>query len=123
LARRPEYAQLQRVYGTVGLNQKELDQYLFRLEEAERRDHRRLGASSTCYTCRKEAVGSIFWHPKGWKLFGHRGLHAPAARCPLGYRRSRRPQLLDRSLWRDGHWENFRENMFIAESRTRKFSR
>ncbi len=111
-------AQLQRVYGTAWASQKELDQYLFRIEEAERRDHRRLGRELDLFHLGEEAVGSVFWHPKGWTLYPHhRNLHAPAARARR-LSEVERPQLLDRSLWEaSGHWENFRENMFIAESR------
>ena len=111
-------AQLQRIYGTAWANQKELDQYLFRLEEAERRDHRRLGRELELFHLQEEAVGSVFWHPKGWTLFRiienylRNRLHA------AGYQEVKAPQLLDRSLWEaSGHWENFRESMFIAETR------
>jgi threonyl-tRNA synthetase len=114
----PNNAQLQRVYGTAWPSQKELDQYLFRLEEAERRDHRRLGRDLGLFHLQEEAVGSVFWHPKGWTLY--RAIEAYMRRRleQSGYQEVRTPQLLDRSLWEaSGHWENFRENMFIAESR------
>jgi len=114
-------AQLQRIYGTAWANQKELDQYLFRLEEAERRDHRRLGRELELFHLQEEAVGSVFWHPKGWTLFRiienylRNRLHA------AGYQEVKAPQLLDRSLWEaSGHWENFRESMFIAETRDKR---
>jgi threonyl-tRNA synthetase len=114
----PKNAQLQRVYGTAFASQKDLDQYLFQLEEAERRDHRRLGRELDLFHLGEEAVGSVFWHPKGWTLY--RTIEA-YMRCRLdaaGYQEVRGPLLLDRSLWEaSGHWENFRENMFIAESR------
>ena len=111
-------AQLQRVYGTAWANQKDLDQYLFRLEEAERRDHRRLGRELDLFHLGEEAVGSVFWHPKGWTLFRIIESYLRARLEEAGYLEVKGPQLLDRSLWeRTGHWENFRENMFIAESR------
>jgi len=117
----PNKAQLQRVYGTAWPNQKELDQYLFRLEEAERRDHRRLGRELDLFHLQEEAVGSIFWHPKGWKLFRIIEDYMRRRLDAAGYQEVKGPQLLDRSLWETtGHWENFRENMFIAESRDEK---
>ena len=117
----PNKAQLQRVYGTAWPNQKELDQYLFRLEEAERRDHRRLGRELDLFHLQEEAVGSIFWHPKGWKLFRIIEDYMRRRLDAAWYQEVKGPQLLDRSLWETtGHWENFRENMFIAESRDEK---
>ncbi len=111
-------AQLQRIYGTAWANQKDLDQYLFRLEEAERRDHRRLGRELDLFHLGEEAVGSVFWHPKGWTLYRIIESYMRARLEDAGYLEVRTPQLLDRSLWEaSGHWENFRENMFIAESR------
>ena len=110
--------QLQRIYGTAWANQKELDQYLFRLEEAERRDHRRLGRELELFHLQEEAVGSVFWHPKGWALFRTIENYLRKRLDAAGYQEVKAPQLLDRSLWEaSGHWENFRENMFIAESR------
>ena len=111
-------AQLQRVYGTAWATQKELDQYLYRLEEAERRDHRRLGRELDLFHLQEEAVGSIFWHPKGWTLFRIIEDYMRARLDKADYKEVRTPQLLDRSLWEaSGHWENFQENMFIAKSR------
>jgi threonyl-tRNA synthetase len=111
-------AQLQRVYGTAWASQKELDQYLFRLEEAERRDHRRLGRELELFHLQEEAVGSVFWHPKGWTLFRTIENYLRMRLDAAGYREVKGPLLLDRSLWEaSGHWDNFRENMFIAESR------
>jgi threonyl-tRNA synthetase len=111
-------AQLQRIHGTAWANQKELDQYLFRLEEAERRDHRRLGPQLGLFHLGEEAVGSIFWHPKGWTLFRVIEAYMRGRLERAGYQEVKAPQLLDRSLWEaTGHWDNFRENMFIAESR------
>jgi threonyl-tRNA synthetase len=110
-------AQLQRVYGTAWGSEKELAQYLTQIEEAEKRDHRRLGKELDLFHQQEEAVGSVFWHPNGWRLWRtietylrHRLEHA-------GYVEVRTPQLIDRSLWEaSGHWEKFRENMFIAQS-------
>ena len=114
----PKNAQLQRVYGTAWPSQKELDQYLFRLEEAERRDHRKLGRELDLFHLQEEAVGSVFWHPKGWTLYRTIEDYMRRRLDAAGYQEVRAPQLLDRSLWEaSGHWENFRENMFIAESR------
>ncbi|HEX5319609.1 MAG TPA: threonine--tRNA ligase [Stellaceae bacterium] len=114
-------AQLQRIHGTAWATQKDLDQYLFRLEEAERRDHRRLGRELDLFHLQEEAVGSIFWHPNGWKLFRTIETYMRGRLDAAGYREVKGPQLLDRSLWEaTGHWDNFRENMFIAESRDEK---
>ena len=110
--------QLQRIHGTAWASQKELDQYLFRLEEAERRDHRRIGPQLDLFHLGDEAVGSIFWHPKGWTLFRIIETYMRARLDKADYREVKGPQLLDRSLWEaTGHWDNFRDNMFIAESR------
>jgi threonyl-tRNA synthetase len=114
-------AQLQRIYGTAWASQKELDQYLFQLEEAERRDHRRLGRELDLFHMGEEAVGSIFWHPKGWKLFRIIEDYMRRRLDAAGYLEVKGPQLLDRSLWEaSGHWENFGENMFIAQSRDKR---
>jgi threonyl-tRNA synthetase len=111
-------AQLQRIYGTAWADQKELDQYLFRLEEAERRDHRRLGRELELFHLQEEAAGSVFWHPKGWTLFRVIETYLRNRLDAAGYQEVKAPLLLDRSLWEaSGHWENFRDNMFIAESR------
>jgi threonyl-tRNA synthetase len=117
----PRNAQLQRVYGTAWASQEELDHYLFQLEEAERRDHRRLGRELDLFHIGEEAVGSVFWHPKGWKLYRIIEDYMRRRLDAAGYLEVKGPQLLDRSLWEaSGHWENFAENMFIAESRDAK---
>ncbi|MBV9199027.1 MAG: TGS domain-containing protein, partial [Alphaproteobacteria bacterium] len=114
----PKNAQLQRIYGTAWADQSELDRYLFQLEEAERRDHRRIGRELDLFHIGEEAVGSVFWHPKGWKLFRIIENYLRMRLDKAGYLEVKGPQLLDRSLWEaSGHWEKFRENMFIAESR------
>jgi threonyl-tRNA synthetase len=110
-------AQLQRIYGTAWASQKELDEYLLRLEEAERRDHRRLGRELDLFHLGEEAVGSVFWHPKGWTLYRIIENYLRTRLEGAGYQEVKAPLLLDRSLWEaSGHWENFRDNMFIAES-------
>src|SRR4051794_4971302 len=114
----PKNVQLQRVYGTAWPSQKELDQYLFRLEEAERRDHRKLGRELDLFHLQEEAVGSVFWNPHGWTLYRAIERYMRRRLENAGYQEVRTPQLLDRSLWEaSGHWDNFRENMFVAESR------
>ncbi|HVH78269.1 MAG TPA: threonine--tRNA ligase [Stellaceae bacterium] len=111
-------AQLQRIHGTAWATQKELDQYLFRLEEAERRDHRKIGTQLELFHLGDEAVGSVFWHPKGWTLFRAIETYMRRRLEKAGYQEVKGPQLLDRTLWeKTGHWDNFRDNMFIAESR------
>jgi threonyl-tRNA synthetase len=114
----PNNPQLQRVYGTAWPSQKALDQYLFRLAEAERRDHRKLGRELDLFHLQEEAAGSVFWHPKGWKLYRTIEDYMRRRLDQAGYQEVRGPLLLDRSLWEaSGHWDNFRDNMFIAESR------
>ena len=106
-------AQLQRVYGTAWANEKDLKQYLFQLEEAEKRDHRRLGKELDLFHQQEEAVGSVFWHPKGWTLYRTIESYIRGRLEKSGYVEVRTPQLLDRSLWEaSGHWEKFREHMF-----------
>ena len=117
----PRNAQLQRIYGTAWASQKQLDDYLFRLQEAERRDHRRLGRELDLFHMGEEAVGSVFWHPKGWTLFRIIEKYMRMRLDAAGYQEVKGPLLLDRSLWEaTGHWENFRENMFVAETRDDK---
>jgi len=108
---------LQRIYGTAWATEEQLEDYLRMLEEAERRDHRRLGAELGLFHIQEEAVGSVFWHPKGWVLY--RGLESFIRRRleTHGYVEVKTPQLLDRSLWeKSGHWEKFGEHMFAVES-------
>ncbi|MGE0424087.1 MAG: threonine--tRNA ligase [Reyranellaceae bacterium] len=110
-------AQLQRIYGTIFFSDKELKAYLTQLEEAEKRDHRRIGKEMGLFHQQEEAAGMVFWHPKGWQLwrtlegFLRRRLDAG------GYVEVKTPQLVDRRLWEaSGHWEKFRENMYISEN-------
>ena len=108
-------AMLSRIYGTAWRDQKELDAYLHQLEEAEKRDHRRIGREMDLFHLQEEAVGSVFWHPKGWKLYRTLEDYIRRRLDADGYQEVRTPQLLDRRLWEaSGHWEKFRENMFIA---------
>jgi threonyl-tRNA synthetase len=108
--------QLQRIYGTAWRNEKELKSYLNRLEEAEKRDHRRLGREMDLFHIQEEAAGSIFWHEKGWTLYRACQDYMRRRLEASKYVEVRTPQLIDRSLWEEsGHWEKFRENMFIAE--------
>jgi threonyl-tRNA synthetase len=111
---------LQRIYGTAWANEKDLKAYLTRLEEAEKRDHRRLGRELGLFHVQEEAVGSVFWHPKGWTLWRTIEQYMRDRLAQEGYVEVRTPQLVDRSLWeRSGHWENYAPNMFIAESEER----
>ncbi|MBX6370076.1 MAG: threonine--tRNA ligase [Rhodospirillales bacterium] len=113
----PKNPQLQRVYGTAWRDEKELQAYLSMLEEAEKRDHRRLGRELDLFHQQEEAVGSVFWHPKGWTLWRTVENYLRRRLEAAGYVEVKTPQLLDRALWEaSGHWEKFRENMFIAES-------
>ncbi|APH57446.1 Threonyl-tRNA synthetase [Granulibacter bethesdensis] len=108
-------AMLSRIYGTAWRDQKELDAYLHQLEEAERRDHRRLGKEMDLFHIQEEAVGSIFWHKKGWRLYRALENYMRRRQIEAGYEEVRTPQLVDRSLWEDsGHWDKYREHMFIA---------
>ena len=110
-------AMLQRIYGTAWASQKQLDDYLHRLEEAERRDHRRLGKELDLFHFQEEAAGAAFWHPKGWTVY--RAIEAYVRRRldAAGYVEVKTPQLLDRSLWEaSGHWEKFGEHMFVLEA-------
>ena len=108
-------AMLSRIYGTAWRDQKELDAYLLMLEEAEKRDHRRIGKEMDLFHTQEEAVGSIFWHPKGWKLYRTLESYIRRKQEAADYREVRTPQLVDRVLWEaSGHWEKYREHMFLA---------
>jgi threonyl-tRNA synthetase len=107
--------QLQRVYGTAWADDKALKQYLLQLEEADKRDHRRLGRELGLFHQQEEAVGSVFWHPKGWTLYRIIESYLRRRLERAGYAEVRTPQLIDRSLWEaSGHWEKFRHNMFTV---------
>jgi threonyl-tRNA synthetase len=109
---------LQRIYGTAWPDQKALKDYLHRLEEAERRDHRRLGKQMDLFHFQDEAPGAVFWHEKGWTLFRTLVEYLRERQTPAGYREVNTPELMDRSLWEaSGHWDTFGENMFTSETR------
>jgi threonyl-tRNA synthetase len=108
-------AMLSRIYGTAWRDQKELDAYLLQLEEAERRDHRRIGRDMDLFHIEEAATGSVFWHPKGWRLYRTAEAYMRRRLEAHGYQEVRTPQLVDRKLWEaSGHWENYKQNMFIA---------
>ncbi len=111
---------LQRIYGTAWASEKDLKAHLTRLEEAEKRDHRRLGRELGLFHTQEEAVGSVFWHPKGYQLWRTIEGYMRGRLLEAGYVEVKTPQLIDRVLWeKSGHWENYRPNMFIAESEDR----
>jgi len=114
---------LQRVYGTCWRNEKELKDYLTRIEEAEKRDHRRLGREMDLFHFQEEAAGMAFWHPKGWALYRTIERYMRAKLDRNGYLEIKTPQLMDRALWEaSGHWEKFREHMYVTESEERTFA-
>ncbi|MCH2395370.1 MULTISPECIES: threonine--tRNA ligase [Oceanibaculum] len=109
--------QLQRVYGTAFATKEELEAYLLQVEEAEKRDHRRIGREMDLFHIQEEAVGSVFWHPKGWTLYRAVEAYMRRKLDAAGYVEVKTPQLIDRALWEaSGHWEKFRENMFTVDS-------
>ena len=108
-------AMLSRIYGTAWRDQKELDAHLLQLEDAERRDHRRIGRDMDLFHIQEEATGSIFWHPKGWHLYRTTEAYMRRRLDAAGYQEVKTPQLVDRRLWEaSGHWDNYKQNMFIA---------
>ncbi len=108
---------LQRIYGTAWASERDLKEYLHRLEEAERRDHRKLGRIMDLFHFQEEAVGAAFWHPKGWTLFQTLLGYMRAKQLAAGYREVNTPELMDRSLWEaSGHWESFGEHMFTSHT-------
>ena len=114
---------LQRIYGTAWTKKEDLDAYLLRIEEAEKRDHRRLGRALDLFHLQDEAPGMVFWHPKGWAIWQAVEQYMRRVYQDHGYQEVRGPQILDRALWeRSGHWQNFKDNMFTTESETRDFA-
>ena len=108
---------LQRIYGTCWSNKKDLDDYLHRLEEAEKRDHRKLGKEMDLFHFREESPGSVFWHERGWNLFQRLIDYMRAKQRIAGYKEINTPELLDKSLWeKSGHWEKFGEHMYTSET-------
>ena len=114
---------LQRVYGTCWLNQKQLDEYLHRLEQAERRDHRKLARKLDLFHTQPEAPGLIFWHPKGMVVYRVVENYIGKVMRQHGYQEIRTPQLLDRSLWeKSGHWDKYKDDMFTTSSENRDYA-
>ncbi|MGH8634286.1 MAG: threonine--tRNA ligase, partial [Burkholderiales bacterium] len=114
---------LQRIYGTAWSKKEDQDAYLHRLEEAEKRDHRRLGRQLELFHTQDEAPGMVFWHPKGWVIWQRIEQYMRRLLEESGYLEVRAPQVLDVALWkRSGHWDNFRENMFFTESESRAYA-
>ncbi len=108
---------LQRIYGTCWASKKELEEYLHRLEEAEKRDHRKLGKEMDLFHFREESPGAVFWHEKGWTLFQRLVEYMRMKQRLAGYKEINTPELLDRSLWeKSGHWEKFSEHMYTSET-------
>jgi threonyl-tRNA synthetase len=116
-------AQLQRVYGTAWAKKEELDAYLHMLEEAEKRDHRKLGKQLDLFHLQDEAPGLVFWHPHGWSVWQEIEQYMRRVYRDNGYQEVRCPQILDRSLWeKSGHWEHYKDNMFTTESEKRDYA-
>ena len=116
-------AQLQRIYGTAWVKKEDQDAYLHMLEEAEKRDHRKLGRQLDLFHLQEEAPGMIFWHPKGWAMWQEIEQYMRNVYRDNGYQEVKCPQILDRSLWeKSGHWENFKDNMFTTESEKREYA-
>ena len=115
--------QLQRIYGTAWLNKKDLEAYLHQLEEAEKRDHRKIGKQLGLFHMQEEAPGLVFWHPKGWALWQVIEQYMRRVYVDNGYAEVRGPQILDRSLWeKSGHWDNYAQNMFTTSSENREYA-
>lgn len=114
---------LQRIYGTAWTKKEDQDAYLLRLEEAEKRDHRKLGKRLDLFHIQEEAPGMVFWHPNGWSVWQQVEQYMRKILKENSYQEIRTPQVLDKALWeRSGHWENFRENMFTTHSEERNFA-
>jgi threonyl-tRNA synthetase len=114
---------LQRIYGTAWANKEDQDAYLTMLEEADKRDHRRIGKQLDFFHMQDEAPGMVFWHPKGWVLWQQVEQYMRNVYRENGYQEIRCPMILDVSLWKkSGHWENYKENMFFTESEKREFA-
>ena len=114
---------LQRIYGTAWSTQEQLDAHLFKLEEAEKRDHRKLGRKLDLFHSQEESPGMVFWRPKGWELWQQVEQYMRGVYKNNGYQEVKCPQILDVSLWKkSGHWDNFRENMFFTASENREYA-
>jgi threonyl-tRNA synthetase len=116
-------AMLTRVYGTAWLNDKDLKAHLHQLEEAEKRDHRKIGKALDLFHQQEEAPGMVFWHPNGWAIWQTVEQYVRGVYRKSGYREVRGPQIMDVSLWKkSGHWDNYQENMFFTESEKRTYA-
>ncbi|MEH6616524.1 MAG: threonine--tRNA ligase [Porticoccus sp.] len=114
---------LQRIYGTAWTSKKGLKAYLHQLEEAEKRDHRKLAKKFNLFHLQEEAPGMVFWHPKGWSVYTEVERYMREVQRKNGYKEIKTPLVVDRTLWeRSGHWDKFRENMFTVESESRDFA-
>lgn len=114
---------LQRIYGTAWVDKKSLADYLFRLEEAEKRDHRKLGKSLELFHFQDIAPGMVFWHPKGWTIYQELERYMRNRLSDFGYQEIKTPQLVDKVLWeKSGHWANFRDEMFVTETDNRHYA-
>jgi threonyl-tRNA synthetase len=114
---------LQRIYGTAWLNKKDLDQYLHQLEEAEKRDHRKIAKNLDLFHIQDDAQGMIFWHPDGWVIYQAIEQYMRQTMREYGYLEVRTPQLLDKTLWeKSGHWEMYGKNMFVTESENKTYA-
>ena len=114
---------LQRVYGTAWTKKEDLEAYLHRLEEAEKRDHRKLGKQLGLFHMQEEAPGMVFWHPNGWVVWQQVEQYMRQKFVEYGYQEVRTPSVMDRSLWeKSGHWENYRDNMFTTSSENRDYA-
>ena len=115
--------QLQRIYGTAWIKKEDQDAYLHMLEEAEKRDHRKLGKQLDLFHLQDEAPGMVFWHPKGWSLWQQVEQYVRRRLGEVGYQEIKTPMIMDRTLWeRSGHWQNYREGMFTTESEKRDYA-
>jgi threonyl-tRNA synthetase len=114
---------LQRVYGTAWRNKEELDAYLFQLEEAEKRDHRKLGKQLDYFHMQDDAPGMVFWHPRGWSIWQEVEQYMRQMFRDFGYQEVRTPTVMDKTLWeKSGHWQNYRDNMFVTASENREYA-
>ena len=114
---------LQRIYGTAWADKQSLADYVYRLEEAEKRDHRKLGKTLNLFHFQDIAPGMIFWHPQGWTVYQTMQNYMQSRLAAFGYQEVRTPQLVDKILWeKSGHWENFRESMFFTETENRQYA-
>lgn len=114
---------LQRVYGTAWAKKEDLDAHLFQLEEAEKRDHRKLGRQLDLFHMQDDGPGMVFWHPRGWSLWQEIEQYMRAKFVDYGYQEVRTPTIMDKTLWeKSGHWENYRDNMFTTHSENRDYA-